>query len=51
ESRRRLFQTEGFSESSNIIQELSRQNAKIKGDPLAEYLVSENLHNKNQELK
>ncbi|XP_026452684.1 uncharacterized protein LOC113353223 [Papaver somniferum] len=49
ESHRRLVQIEGFSEYSNIIQELSQQVAKLKGDLLAESITFENLRSKNQE--
>ncbi|XP_026397299.1 receptor-like kinase LIP1 [Papaver somniferum] len=52
DSRRRLVQAEGFSESSNTIQEVHRQNAKLKAALQGESLTSENLRSKTiQELK
>ncbi|KAI3907881.1 hypothetical protein MKW92_029987, partial [Papaver armeniacum] len=50
ESRRRLVQIEGFSESSNTIPELSQQVSKLKGDLLDESITFANLRAKNQEL-
>ncbi|XP_026459788.1 uncharacterized protein LOC113360495 [Papaver somniferum] len=51
EFRRLFIQAEGFSEYCSTIQEITRQNAKLRADVHVGEIITEKLRNNNQELR